>query len=133
VFDGILTDSGGTSTVRDVPRRGLRWAALVRAQAFIWEPTSNEFCPAVDLIAISMEQSETALRPATYSGVAGFAGPRNDDLSPDGKRFLMMIKEGGQDRGQQISDLIVVENWFETAPRRFLRPSTPRPFNLFWA
>ena len=50
-----------------------------------------------------------------YSGFAGLAGPRNYDLSPDGKRFLV-IKDSGLDRAQ-TREFVVVENWFDELNR----------------
>ena len=52
----------------------------------------------------------------TFSGFGGTTGPRNYDLSPDGKRFLM-IKDAvvAESAGPQI---IVVQNWFEELKRK---------------
>jgi len=42
---------------------------------------------------------------------------RNYDIHPDGKRFLMIKEVEGQEQGP-ITELIVVENWFEKLKRR---------------
>jgi serine/threonine-protein kinase len=64
--------------------------------------------------------SPKRLFDASYSGFAGLAGPRNYDLSPDGKRFLV-IKDSGLERAP-AREFLVVENWFEELNR--LAPPT---------
>ena len=51
----------------------------------------------------------------SYPAVPGVAG-RHYDVSPDGKRFLM-IKEGGAGDETTPAELILVQNWFEELTR----------------
>jgi len=48
---------------------------------------------------------------------ASVAYRRNYDIHPDGKRFLMIKKVEGEEV-VPITELIVVENWFEELKRR---------------
>jgi hypothetical protein len=58
----------------------------------------------------------TRLVGARYYVGSGF-GPREYDVSPDGKRFLM-IKEGtGTDDAPVPPSIIVVQNWLEELKR----------------
>lgn len=41
---------------------------------------------------------------------------RTYDVSPDGRRFLM-IKEAGADQGDARTQIIVVQHWFEELKR----------------
>ena len=73
------------------------------------------------ITAMGIETKETPqwsspklLFDTTYVGFQGLAGPRNYDLSPDGRRFLV-IKEGAA--AQPSSELIVVEHWIEELKR----------------
>ena len=43
---------------------------------------------------------------------------RNYDLSPDGTRFLMIKEDEADDGAGPLTELIVVENWFEELIRR---------------
>ena len=47
-----------------------------------------------------------------YTGSQG----RTYDVSPDGRRFLM-IKEAGADQGDAAPQIIVVQNWHEELKR----------------
>jgi serine/threonine-protein kinase len=59
--------------------------------------------------------SPTRLLERAY--FANFLAGRNYDVSPDGRRFLM-IKEGEDDAATATtSDLVVVQNWFEELTR----------------
>jgi len=55
------------------------------------------------------------LFPAPYSGFDGGVGPRNYDLSPDGRRFLT-LKDGRAN--SEATQLVVIENWFEELKQR---------------
>jgi Tol biopolymer transport system component len=50
----------------------------------------------------------------TYSTFLGNAGPRNYDISPDGKRFVV-IKDADADSTRRA--IVIVENWFEELKR----------------
>ena len=51
---------------------------------------------------------------ASYAGWQGLAGPRNYDLSPDGKRFLVIKPMNTERSGYS---LMVVQNWTEELER----------------
>jgi serine/threonine-protein kinase len=71
---------------------------------------------AMMVVKIETESSFRHGRPQVlFSGSYVFAGARNYDISPDGKRFLM-IKEAEQ-TGETGTELIVVENWFSEIKR----------------
>ncbi len=55
------------------------------------------------------------LFPAPYSGFEGGVGPRNYDLSPDGRRFLTLKDVRANSEATQ---LVVIENWFEELKQR---------------
>ena len=58
---------------------------------------------------------EVVFQETYYSGGAGAVG-RTYDVSPDGKRFLM-IKEGGPGDETGAAQVILVQNWFEELKR----------------
>ena len=58
--------------------------------------------------------SAEVLFDARHYGARGSVG-RTDDISPDGKRFLM-VKEGGSDE-TSTTEFILVQNWFEELKR----------------
>jgi len=49
-----------------------------------------------------------------WPGFAGLAGPRNYDLSHDGRRFLMIKEDASPTSG---AALVFIENWFEELKR----------------
>jgi len=44
-------------------------------------------------------------------------GARTYDVSPDGRRFLMIKNTGGSDQTPALQSLVVVQNWFEELKR----------------
>jgi hypothetical protein len=48
-------------------------------------------------------------RPGFFPSVAAF--PRQFDVSPDGRRFLV-IKDANVEAGQTPNQIAVVQNWF---------------------
>ena len=49
---------------------------------------------------------------------AGFPSGRTYDVSPDGRRFLMIKEISGVDEPTTSARLILVQNWFEELKRR---------------
>jgi len=45
------------------------------------------------------------------------AGSRNEDITPDGKRFLMVVR--GEEKPQPVTELIFVQNWLEELKRLY--------------
>jgi serine/threonine protein kinase len=44
-------------------------------------------------------------------------GPRHVDIAPDGRRFLMIAQDAGATDGSPLSQIIVVQHWFEELKR----------------
>jgi serine/threonine-protein kinase len=82
-----LTPVGPTSTLMRV---------LVEARSTVW----------------SAGTPVALFQPRYYTGSQG----RTYDVSPDGRRFLM-IKEAGADQGDARPQIIVVQNWHEELKR----------------
>lgn len=49
---------------------------------------------------------------------ANVAPGRTYDVSPDGRRFLMIKTAGGTDQPAALQSITVVQNWFEELKRR---------------
>src|SRR4029453_3390281 len=77
------------------------------------------------LMRVPLMMTGSTLKPGTplkvlegpYFYGAGFGG-RTYDVSPDGKRFLMIKEIGGMDKPTPSARLILVQNWFEELKRR---------------
>ncbi|TDI48418.1 MAG: hypothetical protein E2P02_00600 [Acidobacteria bacterium] len=90
----------------------------------LWAPDGQELfyrAPGGELVAVrirtdpSFASSKAEVVVELRSYFAGRAG-RTYDISPDGKRFLM-IKEGGPGDEASPTELILVQNWFEELER----------------
>ena len=76
------------------------------------------------LMAVPIDQGETwragtpaKVLEARYLGTNSGALGRTYDVSPDGKRFLMIKAGGASDRPAASPPIIVVQNWFEELKR----------------
>jgi hypothetical protein len=52
-----------------------------------------------------------------YTGGGATNIPRTYDVSPDGKRFLMIKPSGTPEQAQAVPSIVVVENWQEELKR----------------
>ena len=99
-----------------------RWQVSTEGgTAPIWARSGRElFYLAADgrLTSVAVESSGSTFAGGTPSRVLDRAyfvstqGGTTYDVSPDGKRFLM-IKESGAEEGAAPAQLVVVLNWFE--------------------
>ena len=92
----------------------------------LWSPDGRELfylTPDARLMAVGVE-TEPGFAPGNAKEVfaGGYYAPdasspgRTYDISPDGKRFLM-IKEGGPGDETEPTQLILIQNWFEELNR----------------
>ena len=73
------------------------------------------------LMTVPIESADKAFKwgtarilfPTPYVGFATLTGPRNYDVSPDGRRFLV-VKDAPREKAPS---LVVVEHWFEELKR----------------
>jgi serine/threonine-protein kinase len=112
----------GATFVRPFPDTGGgRWEVVPSGSKWpLWSRDGRElfYVSAQGMMAVDVETSQQTFRwksprvlfPASYYGFVGLAGARNYDLSPDGKRFLL-IKD--KVREQSAAALVVIQNWSE--------------------
>jgi serine/threonine-protein kinase len=78
---------------------------------------------ALTSVRVGQGSTWTAGAPATlvkgryYRGGAGSNGIRSYDVSPDGKRFLMIKDAGEPGQSVEPTSIVVVRNWFEELKR----------------
>ena len=91
----------------------------------VWSPDGRELFyrngDAMMVVSVSADPAfvagtpEVLFRGAYSGGVQGSAG-RVYDIAPDGERFLM-IRQGTAEETGTLTDIILVENWFEELKR----------------
>ena len=59
----------------------------------------------------------TKLFDGSYGGT-GFHFSRTYDVSPDGRRFLMIKDSGAGDQNATLASMVVVLNWLEALKQR---------------
>ena len=94
----------------------------------LWARNGQELfylAPTGALMRVGVERGNTwaATPPVTllegryYAGAGGLIVGRTYDVSPDGRRFLMIKPGGGTDSTAAPTGLVVVQNWFEELKR----------------
>jgi serine/threonine-protein kinase len=91
-------------------------------ELFYLAPTGALMSVRVERGAAWTAGTPTKLIDAPYYGEDGISSARSYDVSPDGKRFLMIKQGGGADKHPAPTSLVVVQNWFEELKR--LVPTT---------
>ena len=112
----------GAIFVRPFPdSAGGRWEVVPTGSKWpLWSRDGRElfYVSPQGVMAVDVETSQQTFRwksprlsfSTSYFGFVGLAGARNYDLSPDGKRFLL-IKDKPHE--QSAAALVIVQNWFE--------------------
>jgi Tol biopolymer transport system component len=108
--------------VRPFPNvAGGRWdVATAQAKWPLWGRDGRELFYVTDrgIVSVAIDTSQGSFRwaspqivvPKLYSNFTGPTGPRNCDISADGKRFLV-IKDA--DTGGRNGAFVIVQNWFD--------------------
>jgi len=120
-------ESEGVVFVRPFPNVAAgRWQVSPPGSKWpLWSRDGRElfYLSGANLMAVAVDATQqtfqwtsaSVLFQGSYSGFPGLTGPRNYDLSPDGRRFLMIKDHATPEQSAGV--LIVVENWFEELKR----------------
>ena len=88
-----------------------------RQQIFYVRPPNKFF--AVDIVTEPTFNSKKAVELPITGTIHDFGGPRNFDITPNGKQFLVVIPAAQSETNQQASlQINVVLNWLEELKRR---------------
>ncbi len=104
-----ISNQGGTQPL---------WARNGKQLFYRWVGREAAQGPQVWVVDVQSEAGFSASKPKLLFEQAGYGGTspiRGWDISPDGKRFLMVQNE--ERKPQPLTEMVLVQNWFQEVRR----------------